>query len=105
MGPPSRPMSQLDLPRMTSGSRLSLAPTQYSPNGYSGGSEHLEMHDMLPSDDALLAEIRDILRTADLMTVTKKSVKSELERRFAVPLDARRAYIGSATEAVISGQL
>ena len=99
----SRPASQLDLPRFASNSRLSLAPTQYSPNY--NGSEHLEMHDMLPSDDAILAEIRDILRTADLMTVTKKSVKNELERRFGVPLDAKRAYIGSATEAVISGQL
>lgn len=49
----------------------------------------------LPSDDALLAEIRDILATADLMTVTKKGVKQELERRFGVPLDSRRAYINS----------
>ncbi|KAG9715618.1 hypothetical protein KCU73_g15878, partial [Aureobasidium melanogenum] len=56
-------------------------------------------------DDAILAEIRDILAKTDLMTITKKSVKSELERRFGVPLDAKRAYIGSATEAILSGQL
>jgi chitin synthase len=49
----------------------------------------------LPSDDALLAEIRDILRTADLMTVTKKGIKLELEGRFGVPLDAKRQYINS----------
>ncbi|KAF2479615.1 chitin synthase 5 [Neohortaea acidophila] len=61
--------------------------------------------DALPSDDALLAEIRDILRTADLMSVTKKSIKAELERRFGVGLDAKRLYIGSATEAVLTGQL
>ncbi|KAI9706982.1 MAG: hypothetical protein M1820_004570 [Bogoriella megaspora] len=69
----------------------------------------LEMSDLatahLPSDDAILAEIRDILRTADLMSVTKKSIKAELERRFGVAMDAKRAYIGSATEAVLSGQL
>jgi chitin synthase len=59
----------------------------------------------LPSDDALLAEIREILRTADLMTVTKKGVKQELEGRFGVPLDAKRQYINSATEAILSGQL
>jgi chitin synthase len=47
------------------------------------------------SDDAILGEIRDILKTADLMTVTKKGVKQELERRFDVPLDAKRAYINS----------
>ena len=45
--------------------------------------------------DALLAEIREILRTADLMTITKKGIKQELERRFGVPLDAKKAYINS----------
>ena len=59
----------------------------------------------MPSDDAILAEIRDILRTADLMQVTKKSVKLELEKRFGVSMAGKRAYIGSATEAVLSGQL
>jgi len=84
----------------------------------------LELNNLagLPSDDAILAEIREILKTADLMTITKKSIKIELERRFNVPLDARRAYINSgmysspliswivsltftATEALLSGQL
>jgi len=62
-----------------------------------GGSQFFSPEDMvgLPSDDALLAEIREILRTADLMTVTKKGVKQELERRFGVPLDAKKAYINS----------
>ena len=62
-----------------------------------GGAGEVEMANLagLPSDDALLAEIREILRTADLMTVTKKGVKLELERRFGVNLDARRAYINS----------
>lgn len=111
---PSRPMSQMGMPPMQyqygqyAGSRMSLAPSEYGmglqQQTYSGSE--LEMADMqLPNDDALLAEIREILRTADLMTVTKKSIKLELERRFGVPLDARRQYIGSATEAVLSGQL
>jgi chitin synthase len=30
-----------------------------------------------------------------LMTVTKKSIKLELERRFGVNLDAKRPYINS----------
>lgn len=57
----------------------------------------MELEDLsnLPTDDALLAEIREILRTADLMSVTKKSVKTELEKRFAVNLDAKRSYINS----------
>lgn len=101
--PYQRGMSQLDIPGRN-GSRLSLAPSQYL-----GHSQDMEMADYpggaLPSEDALLAEIRSILSTADLMTVTKKSIKTELERRFGVNLDAKKAYIGSATEAVLSGQL
>ena len=90
--PGSRPMSQIDLPRYSP--RASRAPSEML-------SRHMdmdmEMEDLagLPSDDALLAEIREILRTADLMSVTKKSVKQELERRFGVGLDAKRSYINS----------
>ena len=89
--PGSRPMSHADL---RYGSRISLAPSDVVARGY---NEQMEMADMagLPSDDAILAEIREILRTADLMTVTKKSIKMELERRFGVPLEAKRTYIGS----------
>jgi chitin synthase len=107
--PASRPMSQLDLNPSYNHSRMSLAPSEML-----GGSRQvsqldltrqsqnmaadMEMSDLtgVPSDDMLLAEIRDILRTADLMTVTKKSVKLELEKRFGgISLDSKRAYIGS----------
>jgi chitin synthase len=107
--PASRPMSQLDLNPSYNHSRMSLAPSEML-----GGSRQvsqldltrqsqnmaadMEMNDLtgMPSDDMLLAEIRDILRTADLMTVTKKSVKLELEKRFGgISLDSKRAYIGS----------
>ncbi|MCJ1478072.1 hypothetical protein MMC13_006747 [Lambiella insularis] len=100
--PPSRAMSHMDLPRYEFG--LSLAPSEVMARGY---PENVEMSDMagMPSDDAILADIREILRTADLMSVTKKSIKLELERRFGVSLESRRAYIGSATEAILSGQL
>ncbi|KAK4112085.1 glycosyltransferase family 2 protein [Canariomyces notabilis] len=101
-------------------SRLSLAPSEMLGGagnrvsqfggsqflGQSGSQQELEMSNLnVPSDDALLAEIREILRTADLMTVTKKGVKQELERRFGVPLDSKRAYINNATTAILSGQL
>lgn len=134
--PHSRPMSQLDIPRQ--GSRLSLAPSEML--GTHHGSQFFATHEMemgnlggggLPSDDSILAEIREILKTADLMTVTKKSIKLELERRFGLNLDVKRAYINSgefffscvfisirsflgfvllmlpmlATEALLSGQL
>ncbi|MBE3048207.1 glycosyltransferase [Candidatus Bathyarchaeota archaeon] len=62
-----------------------------------GGSQFFSPEDMvgLPSDDEILNEIREILRTSDLMSVTKKGVKQECERRFGVPLDAKKAYINS----------
>jgi chitin synthase len=75
--PPSRPMSHLDLPRFGNTSRMSLAPSGY------GGYDNMEMANLnLPSDDSILAEIRDILAQSDLMTITKKAVKVELERRY-----------------------
>ncbi|KAI4121040.1 MAG: hypothetical protein LQ341_007465, partial [Variospora aurantia] len=101
--PPSRQMSQMELPRY--GSRLSLAPSDVMGRGYDEQSLHVAEAEGMPSDDALLGEIREILKTADLMTVTKKGIKQELERRFGVNLEPRKAYIGSATEAVLSGQL
>ncbi|KAK5236696.1 hypothetical protein LTR16_012578, partial [Cryomyces antarcticus] len=62
--PTLRPMSQVDAPRY--GSRLSLAPSEIANRGYN----EMELSDLagVPSDDAILAEIREILRTADLMT-------------------------------------
>jgi chitin synthase len=39
------------------------------------------------------------------MTVTKKNVRQQLERRFGVDLSAKKEFIGSATEAVLNGQL
>lgn len=117
--PPSRPMSQFGMPAPPSqyqyaynaSSRMSLLPSEgalapHHQHQYSGSEADLMMGgDGTPSDDAVLAEIREILRTADLMSVTKKSIKAELERRFGVSMDARRQYIGSATEAILSGQL
>jgi chitin synthase len=80
-------------------SRLSYAGSDAMANRQStfGGSQFFTAEDMvgLPSDDEILAEIREILRTADLMTVTKKGIKQELEKRFGVPLDAKKAYINS----------
>ena len=100
--PPSGPMSQLDLARY--GSRMSLVSSEMLGTqrgsmffGNSGTDQELEMADLggLPTDDAILAEIREILKTADLMSVTKKSIKLELESRFAVNLDPKRAYINA----------
>ena len=130
---PSRSVSQFDVhpPIYEQGghnqSRMSLAPSETMGGGIMTGGQSvagMAMSDLtgLPPDDMILNEISDILKTADLMTVTKKGIKQELERRFNVNLDAKRAYIGSgefssllcyatdtnsraATEAILLGQL
>ena len=48
-------------------------------SGY--GMDSMEMAN-LPSDDAILIEIKDILSKSDLMNVTKKQIKAELEQRY-----------------------
>ncbi|KAI5283807.1 Chitin synthase, class 8 [Ascosphaera aggregata] len=77
------------------GSRYSFA--QSAAGGGGGGSHDIEMADLsyLPSDDQILYAIKEILSTADLMLVTKKSVKDDLERKFGCNLDAKRHYINS----------
>jgi chitin synthase len=97
--PPSRPMSQMAMPFATQpmsggASRLSLAPSESLGGGY---FQDVELSNLagLPSDDTILAEIRNILATVDLMTVTKKSVKMELEQRFGVNLDGKRTFINA----------
>ena len=99
---------------------MSLAPTAYGAltgeDPAAVGSQAIDLQSLSgvgsasasgeqPSDDMLLREIRDILHNADLMKVSKKTVRAELERRFGVNLDSRKAYIGSATQAVMNGQL
>jgi chitin synthase len=107
--PPSRPMSQMGGPYPydnRNASRMSMAQSEVllgdGRQSQFGGSQYFNQQELelanlagLPSDDAILAEIREILKTADLMTITKKSIKMELEKRFGVSLDARRAYINS----------
>lgn len=80
--PPSRPMSHFNMP-YGNGSRMSLAPS-----GYGGYDSSVEMGNLMsmPSDDAVLAEIRDILASSDLMSVTKKQIKLELEKRFVITI-------------------
>lgn len=78
------------------GSRMSLVPSEIK------GVSNYESSDLsgLPSDDAILAETREILRKADLMTITKKTVKIELDKRFGVNLDTKRQYINSGEFAI-----
>ncbi|OLL22638.1 Chitin synthase 8 [Neolecta irregularis DAH-3] len=96
----------LGMPRVAPESRLSRPASE------------MEMHPMLmppfagetqqktiPPDEAILAQIRKILATADLMTVTMKQVKDELEKRFGCNLASKRDYINFCVEACLSNEL
>ncbi|KAJ3137933.1 hypothetical protein HK101_003796 [Irineochytrium annulatum] len=59
----------------------------------------------VPTDEEILAQIRVLLSTADLMTVTRKSVRENLSRVFGVDLTSRKDYIHSCIDAVLRGEL
>ncbi|KAI9359285.1 chitin synthase-domain-containing protein [Zopfochytrium polystomum] len=58
-----------------------------------------------PSDEELLMQIRQILATADLMTVTRKSVREELTRVFGVDLSGRKEYIHACIDRVLKSEI
>jgi chitin synthase len=109
----SRTGSMVDLPRANP--RVSLAPTAYgaltggedpsAPSSTPGESPSVVAGGELPSEDMLLREIRNILAGADLMQVTTRNVRAELERRFGCNLRARKEYIKAATQAVTNEEL
>jgi hypothetical protein len=47
----------------------------------------------LPSDDALLAALRDILKGVDFHTVTQGQVRAKLEEHFGQDLSEKKAFI------------
>ncbi|KAI8618859.1 chitin synthase-domain-containing protein [Chytriomyces sp. MP71] len=58
-----------------------------------------------PTDEQLLNEIRRILATADLMTVTKKQVRDELSALFRMDMTPRKAVINQFIEEILQGRL
>jgi chitin synthase len=55
-----------------------------------------------PSDTQILEEIRNILSTADLMTLTKKQVREELSKRFGgVDFKSKREAINRMIDNVL----
>ena len=59
----------------------------------------------LPSDEELLMEIRHILSTSDLMTITKKKVRQQLGKFFGVDLSAKKDYIHECIDSILKGEL
>lgn len=56
-----------------------------------------------PTDEEIMTEIRHILSTADLMTVTKKSVREQLARLFGVDLIEKKEFIHRCIDVILKG--
>lgn len=86
---PSRPTTNyLDIPIPT---------TRSSPDNFGDGSGS-------PSDAELERAVHDILRSADLNSVTKREIRRQLEDQFGVDLTSRKAVINAAIDRVLLSQ-
>lgn len=57
-----------------------------------------------PSDHDLEIAVRDLLRDADLNTVTKRAIREKLQARFGMDLGSRKATINSIVDKVLLSQ-
>ncbi|KAI8047960.1 chitin synthase-domain-containing protein [Gilbertella persicaria] len=58
-----------------------------------------------PADDEILHEIRNILATADLMSITKKQVREQLSQIFGCDMSFKKEFINSSIEQILQGHL
>lgn len=89
-----RPMSEVGiLPQQT----FSRPPTTYLDMSIPMTQE-MDFGPVAPSDVDLERAVQNILRTADLNTVTKREVRRQLEEQFGTDLTARKAMINAAID-------
>ncbi|KAK9760560.1 hypothetical protein K7432_015291 [Basidiobolus ranarum] len=86
--------SAVDLQRNYRGSQLSSTP-----------SLSHQMQKGYPSDEEIADEIRAILSSADLMTITKKQVRDDLSVYFNVDINLRKDYVNSCIGLILQGKL
>jgi len=60
---------------------------------------------VMPSDEEIVREIRQILSTADLMNITKKQVREQLTEIYGVDMSPKKSYINSIIESILEGKL
>ncbi|RHZ77100.1 hypothetical protein Glove_186g151 [Diversispora epigaea] len=58
-----------------------------------------------PSDEELLQEIRNILASANLMSITKKQVRDDLSQFFGMDMSPKKEYINNCIEMILQGKL
>lgn len=105
---PSRPVTNyLDMPIPTTAAHEGF---DVGPMGMAGGSAHghsAMSHGGgggLPSDAEIELAAQNILRTADLNTVTKREIRRQLEDTFGVDLTSRKTMINAVIDKIILSQ-
>ncbi|KAG2237902.1 hypothetical protein INT48_002207 [Thamnidium elegans] len=83
---PIRPMSQFSIPLSQGGMQ------PMTPPGF-------------PTDEEILSEIRNILQTANLMSITKKQVREQLSAFFGFDMTPKKEYINTSIEYILQGRL
>lgn len=58
-----------------------------------------------PTDDEILAEIKSILATANLMSITKKQVREQLSNIFGFDMNFKKDFINTSIEYILQGRL
>lgn len=59
---------------------------------------------LLPSDSEIERTVQNILRTADLNTVTKREVRRQLEEIFGMDLTSRKNMINATIDRILLAQ-
>lgn len=76
------------------------------PNGINSSRPASEVPaEEYPSNDQVINQIKTILATANLMTVTKKQVREELSMFFGVDMTGRKDFINRVIEDVLQGKM
>jgi chitin synthase len=95
----SRPMS------MASGSPVPMSVMQSSPSSRPVSIVPSEQNGLYPTETQITNQIRSILATANLMSVTKKQVRDELSLFFGVDLTPRKDFINKVIEDILQGRM
>lgn len=98
-----RPMSDAGMLYQPMPSR---PPTNYleMPLPTTRSHEDMDLAPGVPSDAELDYAVHEILRTADLNSVTKREIRRQLEERFGMDLTSRKGTINAAIDRVLLRQ-
>ncbi|KAG1722688.1 glycosyltransferase family 2 protein [Suillus paluster] len=96
-----RPMSDVGMMYQPMPSR---PPTNYLDMPMPPTRSHEELSSGAPTDAELDHAVHEILRTADLNSVTKREIRRQLEERFGMDLTSRKGTINAAIDRVLLSQ-